>query len=369
MEHQPLYEQNFRPENQFSLKTTKNNMSSNIILIISQVLVWGFLVYTLFYNDFYPVLICTYAIYVIIELCSHTSRFLLNKKSTSSIYNKLKELFSSPPVLQLSISCYHFETRIEERKTQDGKIVQEQITERVETYKERRDFPFYSFRDISGLFQVDLENEIFNKKTYIKLTFDTLISFADSISYYDYQMFKNQFINENKMRDEKIEFRENFYIQNLARNNLIKIKDEEPFYINYFFFFLCTIFTMALPYEVLLDNISIEGKYQIKKVISTRYDLNCPEYDGMYGFQIPSIKLGNNTYNFNTEDYVFHDENAEINLPTMEEIENAKQYDEEIKKPIFDNHSLDENNNVGYPNLDLPSQEELNMAYDRRKYD
>ena len=367
MEQQPLYQPNYRQENQFSLKNTKNNISSNILLIISQILVWGFLIYTLIYPDFIPLLIIIYVLYVIIELCSHTSRFLLNKKSTYSIYNKLKELFSSSPVLQMSVSCYHFEKRTEEKKTNDGKIVQEEITERVDTYSEKRYFPFYSFRDISGLFRVDLNNEIFRNKTYIKLTLDTVISFADSISCYDYQIFKEQFINENRNKDMKMDFRENFYIHNLSRNNLIKIKDEEPFYFNFFFFFLCTIFTMALPYEIMLDNISIEGKYQIKKIISTRYNLNSYEYDGIYGNTIPAIKLGNNTYNFNSEDYGYDDQNAEINLPTMGEIENAKKYEEEIKKPIYDDHLYNENNNVGYPDLDLPSQEEIDYASQRRK--
>ena len=366
MEQQPLFHPNYAQENQFSLKEKKNTISSHIILIICQILVWGFLIYTLIYHDFYPILIIAYILYIIIELCSHTSFFLLNKKSTNSIYNKLKELFSSPPVLQLSVSCYHYEKRLEQKKNKEGQNVEVEVQERVETYKERREFPFYSFRDISGLFKVDLDNEIYRNKTYIKLTLDTVISFADSISYYDYQIFKNNFIDGNKLRDENIDFHENFYISNLSRNNLIRIKDEEPFYVNYFFFFLCTIFTMALPYEIMLDNISIEGKYQIKKIISTRYNLNTYEYDGMYGYSIPSIKLGSDTYNFTSDDYGYFDQNAEINLPTLDEIENAKQYEEQIKKPIFDDHSLDESNNN---NLDLPTQEEINFQNDRRKYD
>ena len=366
MEQQPLFHPNYAQENQFSLKEKKNTISSHIILIICQILVWGFLIYTLIYHDFYPILIIAYILYIIIELCSHTSFFLLNKKSTNSIYNKLKELFSSPPVLQLSVSCYHYEKRLEQKKNKEGQNVEVEVQERIETYKERREFPFYSFRDISGLFKVDLDNEIYRNKTYIKLTLDTVISFADSISYYDYQIFKNNFIDGNKLRDENIDFHENFYISNLSRNNLIRIKDEEPFYVNYFFFFLCTIFTMALPYEIMLDNISIEGKYQIKKIISTRYNLNTYEYDGMYGYSIPSIKLGSDTYNFTSDDYGYFDQNAEINLPTLDEIENAKQYEEQIKKPIFDDHSLDESNNN---NLDLPTQEEINFQNDRRKYD
>ena len=248
-------------------------------------------------------------------------------------------------------------------KDKDGKIFEEEITEKVETYRERKDFPFYSFRDISGLFKIDLDNEIYRNKTYIKLTLDTVISFADSISYYDYQTFKNNFINENRIKDQKYEIKENFYIANLSKNNLIRIKDEEPFYANFFFFFLSTIFTVALPYEIMLDNISLDGIYQIKKIISTRYNLNSYEYDGMYAHTVPSIKCGNNTYKFTSDDYGYHDANAYVNLPTMEEIENAKKYEEEIKIPIFNDHNVEDSNN-----LDLPSQEEVDMDNQRKKF-
>ena len=118
---------------------------------------------------------------------------------------------------------------------------------------------------------------------------------------------------------------------------------------------------MALPYEIMLNNISIEGKYQIKKIISTRYNLNGNQYDDMYRNLIPSIKLGKNIYNFNSEDYGYYNQDADINLPSLEEIENAKQYEEEIKKPIFDDHSNDD--------LDLPTEEEINFLNKNKKYE
>ena len=118
---------------------------------------------------------------------------------------------------------------------------------------------------------------------------------------------------------------------------------------------------MALPYEIMLNNISIEGKYQIKKIISTRYDLNGNQYDDMYRNLIPSIKLGENTYNFNSKDYGYCNQDIEANLPSLEEIENAEQYEEEIKKPIFDDHSNDD--------LDLPTEEEINFLNKNKKYE
>ena len=62
MEQQPLYQSNFRQENQFSLKNRKNFISSNLLLIIAQIIVWGFLIYTFIEHDFYPAFIFAYVI-------------------------------------------------------------------------------------------------------------------------------------------------------------------------------------------------------------------------------------------------------------------------------------------------------------------
>ena len=123
---QPLliYQSEERQENQFLFKNDNNNIQSNILLIFSQILVWILLIYTLINPEFYQFLVIAYVIYtIIVEMYSHARNFLLNKNSTKSIYNKLKELYKSPPILKVSISCFHYEIKIEETSTSSGKRV------------------------------------------------------------------------------------------------------------------------------------------------------------------------------------------------------------------------------------------------------
>ena len=360
MEQQPFIQGNYRQENHFEIINNKNNLSSKSLGVLCQLFLWLFILITLVSPNLFPFLVFIYIIYIIMELASNTSSFLLNKNSTNSIYNKLKEVFSSAPTIKLSCTCYHFERHLEERRDKNGHIITEEVERKIITYDGSEYFPYYSFRDISGLFKIDLNSDIFKNKNYIQLNLDTIISFADAISYSDYQTFKNNFIYQNRPRDDKMDFREDFCIPNLSKINLIKIKDDEPFYVNFLIFLLCVIFTMGIPYQLLLDNISIVGKFQIKKIISTRYNLNSEEYNNIYGQSVPSIKLGKNEFNFIPEDYGNVDQNMEVDLPTLEEIEKAKVYENKIQYPIFDDASdAPPVSNCPNDSNDLPTEEEL----------
>ena len=347
--------ENFKQENNFQVNNNQNNIAKKFLPITFQLFLWFFAIFTISNKGAFPILIIIYFFYLIIEFTSNTSFFLLNKKSTNSIYYKLKEFFSTAPVVKISCECFHIEKQLVESKDENGKKITQYIDRKVVTYNGSEYFPYYSFRDTSGLFKIDLNSDIFKNKTYIKLNLEKVISFADAISFSDYQNFKNNFIYQNSHRDEKMDFHEDFSIPNLSKTNLIKIRDNEPFYVNFLFFFLCVILTMGIPYELLLDQISIEGKFQIKKMISTRYNLNSIEYDNIYGMSIPAIKLGINEFNFIPEEYGHIDQNMEINLPTLEEIENAKIYQSKVNYPIFDEGPGPIPND---PN-DLPTQEEL----------
>ena len=172
---------NYQQENNFKLITNSNFKSSKIIQLIYQIFLWFFIIFTLFNQNLFPILFLIYCLYLIIEFTSYTSIFLLNKKSTNSIYNKLKEIFSTSPELKLTCECYHFEKALEERKDKDGKVITVEVERKNTTYRGSECFQYYSFRDISGLFKIDLNSDILKYKNYIKLYLDTIISFPDSI--------------------------------------------------------------------------------------------------------------------------------------------------------------------------------------------
>ena len=65
-------------------------------------------------------------------------------------------------------------------------------------------------------------------------------------------------------------------------------------------------------------------------MVSTRYDLNQPEFDQKYQALNPHINLISQTYNYHNEDYNYINNNFKVNLPSQEEVENAAQYQDKI---------------------------------------
>ena len=77
--------------------------------------------------------------------------------------------------------------------------------------------PYYSSRDISGLFILNCQKEVVQNKAYIQLELLEEINFADNISYMDYENVKNDFYMRNRPRDFMFI---NFSIYSSLRNKI-----------------------------------------------------------------------------------------------------------------------------------------------------
>ena len=72
------------------------------------------------------------------------------------------------------------------------------------------------------------------------------------------------------------------------------------------------------------------------------------------------FKLGRDEFNFAPNDYSNIDQSVEVNLPTLEEIEKAKMYENQIKYPIFDDEKINnDSNGDAAPVTELPTEEEI----------
>lgn len=49
-----------------------------------------------------------YILYLILEFCSGTCRYLLNKRSNEGIKAKMGQLFKSRPEIRFYVECYHY---------------------------------------------------------------------------------------------------------------------------------------------------------------------------------------------------------------------------------------------------------------------
>ena len=314
----------------------KNGTCYNVFAWILQILVWLFLIFTIvfFVADVSAkitvliLFIAFYIAYISLEFCSMVCKYLCNKTSENGIYQKVASYYRSYPVFQFYCECYHYELRKRVVKTRHkGKTRTRTVTKRVRvtTHRERYDFPYYSERDVSGLFYLDCDSAYVSRKKYIELDVYDEINFADAISCYDYEVAKDHFWRRNRFRDKYFHFEESRYIPGLQRNNLVAI-GSEPCCVNCCAFVFYVFITFAEIYKIYYYSLTIRQTYRIRKLVSTRYDLNQPVYEAF----IPQLDLISLQYNFQFEDYNYINNNFHLVAPTAQELEKAKPYQKKV---------------------------------------
>ena len=314
---------------------------------IFELTTWTFIILFLIFreNSLYLVLfIFAYLIYIILEFCSPTARYLRNKKNAQGIYRQMSINFKTPPIISWSCECYHYETRHYTTTNDKGEIEHHSTTEKVVTCTGSSSMTYYSSRDISGPFLLNCDERTINQKYYIKLELNDEINFADSYTTSDYLIQKNSFISAYKYRDAHFDFSERRYIPGLVEYNLINIGKEKPGCLNSCVFFIFTMLSFAELYKFYFNSKCIYQKFTIKKIISTRYNLKEPEYGIRYQNSIPSIDLIKKQYYFIPSQYTSLNSSYKVDLPPKEEVENANKRKIEIES-INKNQISQQNSN------------------------
>ena len=267
-----------------------------------------------------------YLVYLILEFCSPTSKYLCNKSSDQGMYEKMGRHFRTPPEILFNCECYHYEIRHHTSRDKNGHVRHYTTRERVVTYRETYSMPYYSERDVSGLFYLNCDKAYVERKHYIKLELKEEINFADAISYMDYEFEKDLFWRRNRFRDVHMDFRESRIVPGMVHHNLIRLTQKEPCSVNYFFFFLFTILTFSQFYKSYVNSFCVYQKYKVRKLVSTRYDLNQQVYQTF----VPQLNLIVQQYDYQPQDYNYLNNQYDLKLPTEEELERAKQYQSKV---------------------------------------
>ena len=265
----------------------------------------------------------SYLAYLFFEFYgSPSGKYLRNKNSEQGIYEKMRTLFQTPPEIIFECECYHDSDRENTRAYPDG-LNYNDLSKKIVSYKEIYKLPYYTARDVSDSFNLDFGTSNAQKKYYIKLELNEEINFADSISRNDYENEKTNFCRRNRIKDVFFRFTETKQIPGVKNYSLIKISTKEPCMFNFCWFCFFTILTFSEFYKLYVDSCCIYQSFTLRKLISTRNDLNQPEYQ----VSIPKLDLISQEYK-NEEDY--KNENYNLQIPTNEELEKAKQYQDKI---------------------------------------
>ena len=142
----------------------------------------------------------------------------------------------------------------------------------------------------------------------------------------DYEFEKDKFWARNRFRDVHFDFRESRIVPGMHHHNLVKMGTNEPCSVNYFFFFLFTILTFSEFYKSYVNSFCVYQKFKVRKLVSTRYDLNQPVYQSF----VPQINLIVQQYQYQPNDYNYLNNNYQLNLPTQEELDRAQKYKDKV---------------------------------------
>ena len=362
------------PQNHNDYYQNKKNNSSCPGFNIGKILCWFFTfttwislfisiyLYNLEYkyensNFFYILLIISYLTYLILEFCSSTSKYLRNKKTGQEMYETMGTFFRSPPSIIFDCQCYHYE--IVHYSTRDSKGNEHYHTrhDKVVTYTESYSMPFYSARDVSGLFYLNCDEAFVKKKLYIKLELQEEINFADEISYLDYEIYKEEFWKRNRFRDVYMDFNETRKVPGLIHHNLIKIGQKEPWFVSFGWFMITTLLTVCEFYKLYINTLFVYQEFKIRKILSTRYNLNEPANDSKYSKLVPQLNLITDQYQYQPDTYNYLNPDSQVDLPTEEELELANKYKDKI--PDYQISSGDEHTKEGVI-LDNPNYSNYN---------
>ena len=141
------------------------------------------------------------------------------------------------------------------------------------------------------------------KKCFIKLELSPEINLADTISYLDWEKEKKSFDEKNEHKDEFYIFRETRSIPELVKYNLIRLGNSDSCIVSDCIFILFIFLTFGELYKSYVNSLCVNQKFKIRKIVSTRYDLNHPICNEKYFKFNPQIDLIFNTYNFEPQDF------------------------------------------------------------------
>lgn len=253
-----------------------------------------------------------YILYLLLAFSAPEWRFISNILHPDSIHEKMQSLFSNPLKVIFNATCYHYKYGNYGKTHQKRKVI---------SHKDSEEFRYFCGRDISGIFILD-SDKIYNSsfKSMLKLKLKIDFEYADEISQLDYNMQKDFFIGRNRPRDDYMEFIEEKLIDGFDEFNLINLAFSQPCFLNRTFYIIFTILTLVEFYKCYFNSICATQEFSIKKVISTRFDLNQSAFVKKYSMNDPKLVLRGNEHSFNN----VHTLKERIyDLPTEEELNRA----------------------------------------------
>ena len=318
--------------------------------------VWGLIgylnVYVYFFNygnikekemwPFFFALGYVYFFYLVFEFLTFISNYKYYKRTKEGIKQKMQKIFVTRPEIIFHAECYHYEKRTVSELDDDGCRTTRTKNVKVVTHTESEHFHYCSVRDVSGLLNLKCDKAQIKRKCYIKLQLKEEINFADAITIADYERQKTSFQDRMRGYDDHMDYSETKRLPGITHHNLIKFGEYDPCTVSCFWYFIFTIFTLGQFYKWHVSSFCVFQSYKIRKIISSRYNLNSAEMDKKYRLFNPQINLVTLKIYYEPKDYTFYEPPTNLQIPTEAELELAKKYDAQVPKyEVYDHNCGD----------------------------
>jgi len=322
-----------------------------------------------------------YIFYIIRNtILSKIFKFIFYIEQSDNITNYLDKIFNEYPYISFEINCFHFnDPKFDNQGANDNNNITQSLdnynasnkisnyelnNKKIKTYNDSKKFYYYNCKDVSG--EILIENKIDKKNFYfVNLNLKIEIIFVDSISFYDYETQKSNFLNKNKWRDVHTEIFEKKNIKNSFNSSLLKINNESiPSIFKWQFYLFFVIICFAEIYKKYFFSHLIEKNFIIKKLISSRNKINEEEYSELN----PKIII-NNVNTIENKNYFYQNEKAKIKPIQEKELEEAKNYEkyiltlQQIKNMEINSNKFDYSYNSQNLN-DTKTQENIDIYND-----
>ena len=288
-----------------------------------------------------------YVVYFILELCSPIAKILRKNILDKDLLEIMMLIFAAQPYIHLFCESFNYKFVEHEYTNKHGKTRTETRMEREDYYTRSEDFLIYSYRDISGPFILNIDEENLKKKVFIKLDLQIEINFIDTISCYDLSQFRYNIYKKRHIFTKEFEVKVSRLLGGFPKyidGKYIPINKNIPKFVNFNWYLLFTFLTLGQFYKIYFFSLCHYQTFTTKKVISTRYDLSNDESNAKFDRYNPKINLITKQIDLEPNSYIFIVKERERPLPTELELKFAENYEKDIKK--FDVIVNEDKNNV-----------------------
>jgi hypothetical protein len=223
--------------------------------------------------------------------CSYCSYFSHLSDAAKS-YEDIDKMFKSSPLVTMNVVCYHYRQVHHSHGTGRNRT-SSSSTEKVVTHRSSQEFKYSSWRDISGEFKLDTSGAMKDENiAYVLLDLSLDVQFASDGTADDYSRARLDFINRNRY-DRYQDYSQINTIPNFHEHFLIQVTDQVPCLFGQGYFIIFGLLTFNAFYSTYVDCFCQRQKFMIKKVVSTRQNLNAPELQNQYAYYDPRMQMAN----------------------------------------------------------------------------